>query len=424
MMKTTNRRFLLVTSVLACVATAARAENFPFTDGDLVIGVQAVGGTGSAQNVFFNVGSGTALRDNGNQGALGNIGATLATVFGANWYERPDVYFGVIGNLNQNPTSGIGSRTPVNGDPSRTIYVSIAAASPGSGFLIPAGTFSSSALGTAANDISSLEDVFRNDDDNSGVIGGFKAESDGSAILDSTNPNATVAWNNSWSNFNPTPGASFRTFSNIQQNFGKGGSATYVDVQRVLATNTGANPTGVVGGGTYVTTIGISSNGTVTATKSGSGGSAFADWIAQFAAQIPLEADRAPGADPDKDGFTNLQEFAFGGNPAVAGDNGQRYTRTVDATGNSLRDLTLTVEVRAGATFTVSGSAMVAVRDGVSYRIEGTTDLQNFNSPVSEVTPHLGTGSPKTGYEFKTFRLNASSGLTGQGFLRTTVEEG
>lgn len=37
--------------------------------------------------------------------------------------------------------------------------------------------------------------------------------------------------------------------------------------------------------------------------------------------------------------------------------------------------------------------------------------------------PHLG-GSPKSGYEFKTFRLNASSGLTGKGFLRTTVEEG
>ncbi len=423
-MRITIRRLLLSTAVLACASVTAHAENFLFTDGDLVIGIQAVSGTGSAQNVFFNVGSGTALRDNGNQGTLGNIGATLATVFGANWYERADVYFGVIGNLNQNPTSGIGSRAPVNGDPSRTIYVSSAAASPGSGFLIPAGTFGSSALGTAANDVSSMENVFRNVDDNSGVIGGFKAEPDGSAILDSTDPNATVAYNNSWSNFNPTPGAAFSTFANIQQTFGKGGSATYVDVQRVLATNTGANPTGVVGGGTYVTTIGIGIDGSVTAITAGTGGdSGFADWIAQFAAQIPVEADRAPAADPERDGFTNLQEFAFGGNPASAGDNGRRFTRTSDATGNSQGDLTLTVEVLSGATFSQSGPAMVATQEGVSYRIEGSEDLATFGSPVSEVTPHLGAGTAKAGYEFKTFRLNASSGLPGSGFLRAGVTE-
>jgi len=421
-MKLNTRRLLLSATVFACASFTAHGENFPFTDGDLVIGVQAISGTGSAQNVFFNVGSGTALRDNGNRGTLGNIGATLATVFGANWYERTDVYFGVIGNLNQNPTSGIGSRAPVAGDPSRTIYVSSAAVSPGSGFLIAAGTFSSSALGTAANDISSMENIFRNDDDNSGVIGGFKAEADGSAILDSTSPNATVAYNNSWSNFNPTPGASFRTFANIQQNFGKGGSATYVDVQRVLATNTGATPPGVVGGGTYVTTIGIGSDGSVTATIGNGGGDAgFADWIAQFAAQIPVEADRAPGADPDGDGFTNLQEFAFGGSPVSASDNGQRFTRTSDATGNGQGDLTLTVEVLSGATFSPSGPAMVATKEGVIYRIEGSENLSTFASPVSEVTPHLAAGTPKAGYEFKTFRLNASSGLSSSGFLRAGV---
>ena len=48
-------------------------------------------------------------------------------------------------------------------------------------------------------------------------------------------------------------------------------------------------------------------------------------------------------------------------------------------------------------------------------------DLVNWDSQVSEVTPHLGTGSLSSGYIFKTFRLNGGNGLVGKGFLRAVV---
>jgi hypothetical protein len=95
------------------------------------------------------------------------------------------------------------------------------------------------------------------------------ARPDGTAILDQTQ---VVEWFNSWTKWNPIAAGgqagAFNTFTGgIQQTFGKGGNATYVDIQRILATNTGANPTGIVGGGTYVTTLAISSNGDITLTE-------------------------------------------------------------------------------------------------------------------------------------------------------------
>ncbi len=225
-----------------------------FNNGDLILAFQATSGTGSDKNVFFNLGSGTGFRDGANQGTVGNVGATLSLTYGSNWYDRSDLFFGVVGNFNQNPTSGIGSRDPVDGDPSRTFYLSSATSVPGAALLIPGATYSSSALGTAGNSVSSMEGIFPS----------LTELASGAAVLDETTQ--PVEWQNSWSNYNPTPGASFNTFTGgIQQSFGKAGDTTYVDIQRVLATNTGANPTGIVGGGTYEGTIGISNTGEISA---------------------------------------------------------------------------------------------------------------------------------------------------------------
>lgn len=133
--------------------------------------------------------------------------------------------------------------------------------------------------------------------------------------------------------------------------------------------------------------------------------------------------DGQPTADPDNDSHNNLAEFAFAGNPNSPTDNGQRQLRTTDANNDTLPDLTLTLEVRTGTTFAADGPDLISPPiDGISYRIEGSTDLANFTSPVTEVIPHLGTGSPKSGYLFKTFRLTAANGLPNKGFLRASAQ--
>ena len=70
--------------------------------------------------------------------------------------------------------------------------------------------------------------------------------------------------------------------------------------------------------------------------------------------------------------------------------------------------------------------AVGASIDGVAYVIEGSLTLasNDFTSAVSEVTPAQSpaqSGLPDitgSGWEYHTFRLSASEGLTGRGFLR------
>jgi len=205
----------------ACLGSAMAASTafgaFTFTNGDLILGVQATGGTGATQNVFFNLGSGVYHRDNpgynfgvatnGNnpfgttgQTQIGNIGATLTLVYGANWYSRSDVYFGVIGNLNAQPTSGFGSTPAVAGDPSRTFYLSTPTTAVGGGLLVAPNSYAPATLGGGGTTLSGLE----------ANLPGFTTQGDGAAILSQTTQ--PTEWNNSWSVRNPVPGASFVFF--------------------------------------------------------------------------------------------------------------------------------------------------------------------------------------------------------------------
>lgn len=403
-MKVMTKQLVAMSIAVAGSVSTSMADPFAFNNGDLILGVQATSGVGLAKNLFFNLGSAVSLRNNPNPGALGNIGATLSTTFGANWYSRTDLYFGVIANLTGN--NAFNTISAVGGDPAGTFYVSANAATPGQGALISAGTYSQSALNGGATTLNGTE----------AMIVTLTAEADGSAIL--TQATQPTEWNTGWSYWNPVPGAAFNIFTGgIQQSFGKTASLTYVDIQRVLPRLTGANPTGVVGGGTYVASIAISSSGAISTVIPTS---AFDIWIGAYPS-ITDPADKLSSADPDEDGATNLEEFGFGGNPTDSSDNGIRLTQSVDANGDNQGDISLTLEVRSGANFTASGNDLVATIDDITYRIEGSTDLSVWDSVVSPVSPDLGSGSPSTGYDFKTFRLNAGNGLTGKGFLRASV---
>jgi len=163
----------------------------------------------------------------------------------------------VVGNLNQQPQlPSIGGRNPVDGDPSRTFYTSRATATVAGASLYAPGTFGNVSLGQAGGNLSGMENIL--------TTVAVVAQGDGAGVLDQLV--SPTEWNNSWSAWNPTPGAAFLIFTGgIQQNFGKATDSTYVDLQRVLATNTGADPTGVVGGGTYETTFAIGSDGSISA---------------------------------------------------------------------------------------------------------------------------------------------------------------
>lgn len=81
----------------------------------------------------------------------------------------------------------------------------------------------------------------------------------------------------------------------------------------------------------------------------------------------------------------------------------------------------LILAVRDGAVFT-AGSATVA---GITYTVEGSLDLAFPSSVVSSTGPSdtapAATGLPSlagTAWEYHTFKLDASEGLAGKGFLR------
>ncbi len=147
----------------------------------------------------------------------------------------------------------------------------------------------------------------------------------------------------------------------------------------------------------------------------------FSTWAQSKITDIDPLANATPTGDPDADGVNNLAEFAFNGDPLDGADNGYRLGQTtnVPSVGNAL---ILTFATRAGADF---GTGPTASADGVSYTVQGSLDFNAFASPVTKVTPAIvPPGWPAGGgYEYHTFRLDASTGLIGKGFLRVKTEQ-
>jgi fibronectin-binding autotransporter adhesin len=129
----------------------------------------------------------------------------------------------------------------------------------------------------------------------------------------------------------------------------------------------------------------------------------------------------APAADPDNDGLVNLLEFALDGNPNAATDSGKsRVSLTPVGAGEVL---TLTIPVRTGATFS-GATAQTAVSDGITYTIEGTNDLNTWNTMViSEVTPTASAGLPAltAGWTYRTFRTPDNVTADDRDYLRVKV---
>ena len=129
-------------------------------------------------------------------------------------------------------------------------------------------------------------------------------------------------------------------------------------------------------------------------------------------------ADDSAG-DADGDGTDNLGEFAFNGDPQDGSDNGVSISSLQDTNSNGQKELTLTIAVRSGATFTAGvDGTQVATAGGLSYTVRGSLDLAAFTSTVAHVSS---TASGDPDYELHTFRLTVSEGLPGKGFLQASA---
>jgi hypothetical protein len=124
---------------------------------------------------------------------------------------------------------------------------------------------------------------------------------------------------------------------------------------------------------------------------------------------------------PDGDDATNLEEFAFNGNPNDGGSRGHLVGARGDSNANGRVDFTLTIAARTGATFAAGPNGIqTATVGGITYVVRGSEDLQAFNSPVTWVAS-IASSTP--GYDLHTFRLDVSDAASpaAKGFLQATV---
>ena len=148
-------------------------------------------------------------------------------------------------------------------------------------------------------------------------------------------------------------------------------------------------------------------------------------WAQTNITAINSTADATATGDPDGDGVTNLAEFAFHGDPLNGANTGYQVSAIEDTDSDALKELTLTLAVRNGSgspIFTGSPSPTATV-DDITYTIEGSLDLNFPNSVVTETAAPTGLPALPTGWEYRRFRLDASNGLPGKGFLRAKITQ-
>lgn len=239
LIKTKHFLTMLVVAGISAAALPSHAAT-TYVAGDLLLGFRATGGTGSTSNLIVDLGLATGYRDaTSNITSVTDIGSLLISTYGSDWATRSDLSWGIVGARTNSTISAA-----VGGDPARTDYLSAAQTT------VSPGTQQSTAwVVSGQGRTDTTADILG--------LGVAYAAAPGtnSSILNSTDAG-------SWST-NNSGSDSFRLGGTIEGNFANGASGTALDLYRVLNTNTGANPTGTVGVGSYEGTFTISSAGVV-----------------------------------------------------------------------------------------------------------------------------------------------------------------
>ncbi|MGJ8653905.1 MAG: hypothetical protein ACSHX8_11570 [Opitutaceae bacterium] len=148
--------------------------------------------------------------------------------------------------------------------------------------------------------------------------------------------------------------------------------------------------------------------------------SAFDLWAAEKG--LTLDVNDAPTDDPDGDGRSNFEEFAFDGNPNSATSDSRSRTAFINIA--SADYFTLTLAIRDGANFS-GASSLAASIHGIDYQIRGSSDLSNWSAAIAEVSPALDTGLPSLndGWSYRSFRYPTSRANAAKAFLQALASE-
>ncbi|MEK7950360.1 beta strand repeat-containing protein [Luteolibacter soli] len=153
-----------------------------------------------------------------------------------------------------------------------------------------------------------------------------------------------------------------------------------------------------------------------------------ADPFIPWAMQISNPDKRGKADDADGDGFDNLTEFAFDGNPTSGVASGKIQTKGFSLGGENALVITIPVRTGAGA-FSADGSGLVSSKiDGVIYRVQGSTNLSTWTLSLSEVAGTPGITLPavplsSAAWEYRSFRINGPISAQAKAFLRASATE-
>lgn len=356
-----------------------------YTPGDIILGFQATGGDGSSNAYVYNLGQGPGFRDGTSTGLIGSIGADLASTYGATWFERPDVYWGIAGVRDP---SASGANTVVDGDAKATIYISRIAPN-GPGDSTPWVLATGPTVISAATSVATMQFGFRSVNGNDIVTPETQR-----TPTPSSNGRGTVQGTgdiNNWSVFNPVGGPAFGNVltGGVQAPFGEGVPVRWLDLYRLVGrSNEAATPNSPLGQGLFVGSFSINAAGEVRFQPAATPSDPYASWADSFGL---TGNDRNFDADPDADGLENGIEFVVGGHPDQTGDADKAPTlsrddeaiifvyRRVDAAADSAPAVQFSTNQFATWSPATHGVGGVVV----------TTDNDGFGAGVDRVTVRI-----------------------------------
>ena len=325
--------------------------------GDLILTFQKVG---SNNTVYADLGSASSFRGAANKLNIADLSAVLTQAFGADWASNANVFSSVSGVYSSSGTSN----TVINGDASRTLYVSATRNDIGTPGQANSGTptvGSNTDMTGAAAQILAQNAILASNYD---VL---KTVSDTSVSqIDDKQPITVFGGSN-------IQGTAFGVFAGgIAQagsasSFGTLGVAGNVefalDLYRIVAVNNKTNQVnGTLRSGDFQGTVTVDSNGIVSFVAA-STASPFQSWIAGYSS-ITAADDQLASADPDHDGLNNLTEFLLGGNPSVASAS---IVPTITDAGDNL-------------VFGFTRSAAAGADSSTAAVVQYSTDLSNWTN--------------------------------------------